>query len=243
MPKRDEKYMQAQRDAIAQAALNVLIEKGYHDTSLRDICRAAGVSNGALYSYFPTREAVILAACSIDHVQTQRLELPSTWQEYVDPASFDDMMVPGSYRSRRFRLSLQFAAAISQMDEMPEGAPALYEVYRGSLQRSLEALWNRGIIALPFGIDATTEMHTQLFIGFEYQRVLNRGVRVDQMRAAFETSLALTAGLVEGDEVASATGIFGQRVERKVSAVAERQVPERSEKAVVDRDGRRQVGK
>jgi AcrR family transcriptional regulator len=241
MPKRDETYMQAQRDAIAQAALKVLIEKGYHETSLRDICRAAGVSNGALYSYFPTREAVILAACAIDHVQNRDMELPSSWQEYAGLPS-DDVAVPGSYRSRRFRLSLQFTAEISQMDEMPEGAPALYDVYREWFRRSLEALRNRGIITLPFGIEMTTEMHTQLFTAFEYNRVLTRETRADQMRAAFETSLALTAGLVEGDEVAAATGI-GQRVDRKVSAGAERLVPERPEKAVVERDGGRRVGK
>jgi len=197
MPKRDEKYMQAQRGAIARAALDTLIEKGYHDTTLRDICRAAGVSNGALYSYFPTRDAVILAACALDHVRMQGAELPSSWQEYVDQSS-NDVTVPGSYRSRRFRLAVQFAAEISQMDTMPAGAPALYEVYRERVQRSLEALRNLGVIALPFGIDMTTEIHTQLFIGFEYQRVLNREVRAHQTRQAFETSLALTAGLIEG---------------------------------------------
>ena len=197
MPKRDEKYMQAQRDAIAQAALDVLVEKGYHDTSLRDICRVAGVSNGALYSYFPTREAVILAACSLEHIQMQDEALPSSWQEYADLASFDDVTVPGTYRSRRFRLSLQFTAEISQMDEMPEGAPALYNIYRERVRRSLESLRELGIIALPFGIDATTEMHTQLFIGFEYLRVLNREVRAGLTRQAFEISLALTAGLIE----------------------------------------------
>ena len=197
MPKRDEKYMQAQRDAIAQAALDVLVEKGYHDTSLRDICRVAGVSNGALYSYFPTREAVILAACSLEHIQMQDEALPSSWQEYADLASFDDVTVPGTYRSRRFRLSLQFTAEISQMDEMPEGAPALYNIYRERVRRSLESLRDLGIIALPFGIDATTEMHTQLFIGFEYLRVLNREVRAGLTRQAFEISLALTAGLIE----------------------------------------------
>lgn len=71
--------MQAQRDNIARAALDVLIEKGYHETTLRDICRAAGVSNGALYSYFPTRDSVIIAACLIDHVRARELPVPTTW--------------------------------------------------------------------------------------------------------------------------------------------------------------------
>ena len=48
MPKRDAAYMRAQREMIARAALQVLLEKGVYDTSLRDICKAAGVSMGAI---------------------------------------------------------------------------------------------------------------------------------------------------------------------------------------------------
>ena len=81
MPKRDDEYMQGQRDAIARAALSVLIEKGYYETTLRDVCRAAGISNGALYSYFPTREAVIVAACLIDHAAQLADDAPESWAE------------------------------------------------------------------------------------------------------------------------------------------------------------------
>lgn len=197
MPKRDETYMQAQRDTIARAALDVLIEKGYHETTLRDICRAAGVSNGALYSYFPTRESVIVAACLLDHVRMQKMKLPSSWQEYVAPAVSDDVAVPGTYRSRRFRLSLQFAAEISQMTEIPEGAPELYGVYREWFRRSLASLRSQGVITLPFGIEMTTEIHSQIYIGFEYHRALNRDVGAQMSLDAFEASLALTAGLIQ----------------------------------------------
>lgn len=43
----------------------------------------------------------------------------------------------------------------------------------------------------------TTDIHTQLTVGFEYLSVLNHEAGTDQMRQAFETSLAMTAGLVE----------------------------------------------
>jgi len=66
MPKREETYMQAQRDAIARATLTVLLDKGLYATSLRDICRAAGISIGALYIHFRTKEEAVVAACALD---------------------------------------------------------------------------------------------------------------------------------------------------------------------------------
>lgn len=46
---------------ILQAALQCFVARGFHQTSMRDIAQAAGVSLGNLYNYFPGKEAIILA--------------------------------------------------------------------------------------------------------------------------------------------------------------------------------------
>ncbi len=46
---------------ILQAALQCFLAKGFHQTSMRDIAQAAGVSLGNLYNHFPGKEAIILA--------------------------------------------------------------------------------------------------------------------------------------------------------------------------------------
>ncbi|MBH1712164.1 TetR/AcrR family transcriptional regulator [Stenotrophomonas maltophilia] len=46
---------------ILQAALQCFLEKGFHQTSMRDIAQEAGVSLGNLYNHFPGKEAIILA--------------------------------------------------------------------------------------------------------------------------------------------------------------------------------------
>lgn len=52
----------AQRiEQILQAALQCFLAKGFHQTSMRDIAQAAGVSLGNLYNHFPGKEAIILA--------------------------------------------------------------------------------------------------------------------------------------------------------------------------------------
>lgn len=46
---------------ILQAALQCFLAKGFHQTGMRDIAQAAGVSLGNLYNHFPGKEAIILA--------------------------------------------------------------------------------------------------------------------------------------------------------------------------------------
>lgn len=46
------------RERISTAALQLFAEKGFDGTSVRDIARAAGIAEGALYRHFPSKEAL-----------------------------------------------------------------------------------------------------------------------------------------------------------------------------------------
>ncbi len=50
---------------ILDAAARVFARHGAHQAKIADICKAAGISNGALYKYFRNKEAVFLSV--IDH--------------------------------------------------------------------------------------------------------------------------------------------------------------------------------
>ncbi|MBN9180063.1 MAG: TetR family transcriptional regulator, partial [Microbacterium sp.] len=52
MPKVSERYREARRDEIAQAALRCLERNGVRDTSIADIVAESGLSTGAIYSHF-----------------------------------------------------------------------------------------------------------------------------------------------------------------------------------------------
>jgi TetR/AcrR family transcriptional repressor of uid operon len=58
---------------ILQAALQCFLAKGFHQTSMRDIAQAAGVSLGNLYNHFPGKEALILAAAEVEQDELQPL--------------------------------------------------------------------------------------------------------------------------------------------------------------------------
>ncbi|WP_040951703.1 TetR/AcrR family transcriptional regulator [Gorillibacterium massiliense] len=50
------------KEAILQAAMRLFSDKGYHNTTSKEIARAAGVSTGSFYSYFVDKKAVFIEA-------------------------------------------------------------------------------------------------------------------------------------------------------------------------------------
>ncbi|GAA1963580.1 TetR/AcrR family transcriptional regulator [Amycolatopsis minnesotensis] len=60
----------AKRLAILDAAAGCFAEKGFEKTTTADICRAAGISSGSLFHYFPTKRAVFAAIFAEDGERT-----------------------------------------------------------------------------------------------------------------------------------------------------------------------------
>lgn len=48
------------RQRLYATAIGLMAERGYADTTLREVARGAGVSAGLLYRYFPSKQAVVL---------------------------------------------------------------------------------------------------------------------------------------------------------------------------------------
>ena len=51
----------AAKDRLYETALRLIAARGYEATTLRDVAKAAGVSVGLLYRYFPSKHAVVIA--------------------------------------------------------------------------------------------------------------------------------------------------------------------------------------
>src|SRR5258708_19400890 len=61
MPKVSEEYRQARRADILAAARRCFIRQGFQETSMQDLLAEAGLSSGALYNYFASKEEIIVA--------------------------------------------------------------------------------------------------------------------------------------------------------------------------------------
>lgn len=61
MPKVSAEHLAARRRQILEAAAGAFSERGFARTSMADIVRATGLSNGAVYRYFPSKADLVLA--------------------------------------------------------------------------------------------------------------------------------------------------------------------------------------
>ena len=67
---RDKKAAQ-RKQAILDAALQCFLEKGYHQTGVRDIAKCAGVSLGNLYNHFPGKHDVLVEIAALERLELE----------------------------------------------------------------------------------------------------------------------------------------------------------------------------
>jgi AcrR family transcriptional regulator len=56
-----ERKKLATRDALARAALELFVQRGYDETTLAEIADAAGVSTRTIFAYFPSKEDILFS--------------------------------------------------------------------------------------------------------------------------------------------------------------------------------------
>ncbi|MFG2053686.1 TetR/AcrR family transcriptional regulator [Micromonospora sp. NPDC048930] len=61
MPRVSEEHLAARRQQILDAARRCFLRDGFHNTSMQDVIAEAGLSVGAVYRYFPSKNDLITA--------------------------------------------------------------------------------------------------------------------------------------------------------------------------------------
>jgi AcrR family transcriptional regulator len=60
---KNPKKVEEQRSKIVKAAIQIVIEKGFHETSVREIGNAAGLTQGTLYNYIRSKGDILYLVC------------------------------------------------------------------------------------------------------------------------------------------------------------------------------------
>jgi AcrR family transcriptional regulator len=63
MPKVVSGYKEEAKRTILQAAAEVFAENGYYDATMDDVAKKLGVSKGAVYQYFPSKDRLFQELC------------------------------------------------------------------------------------------------------------------------------------------------------------------------------------
>ncbi len=74
------------RDRLLAAATNVIRAKGLSATTVDDICREAGLTKGAFFHHFASKEALAVAAAGYWSQMTGALFAGASYHDHPDPA-------------------------------------------------------------------------------------------------------------------------------------------------------------
>lgn len=148
MPKISEAQKNERKQIILDAALAVFGEKGYSDASMDDIVRASGISKGGIYTYFHSKESILLeiaeqrfkarnqlvAELKTESSVLRQLEKYMRWL-------LEALKYPEVIRNARF--TFEFWAVLSRH---PESSDLSIERYR-RFEADLTEVFYRGIVS------------------------------------------------------------------------------------------------
>lgn len=177
MPKVSEEYAHARRQEILSAAWCCFAQKGFHKTTMRDICEKAGLSSGAVYSYFKSKEDIFAATATQD-LRSRLHPIESAKDEPDIPAHMaglidrftGDMGSPEGQTHARLAIEL-WSEALSNEDV----ATTLREVrqaFRGRMQKVVERLQAEGLVDPSLPPHSVVNVMASIHIGLVVQQAL-----------------------------------------------------------------------
>jgi AcrR family transcriptional regulator len=91
MPRVSEEYVKDKKRQVLDAAASSFAKKGFHAATVDDICREAGLSKGAVYGYFSSKEDIV-AALKVESVQRDASVVRAAMQRREPDQAFEAML-------------------------------------------------------------------------------------------------------------------------------------------------------
>lgn len=183
MPRVSDAHLEARRRQILEAARACFAANGFHSTSMQDILRESGLSAGAVYRYFDSKEAII-AAIAAEAVSVIGAAFSADGDDDVPLLTLVERAVRAVDERAESddvgRLALQVWAEAGRSDPLRAHISAAVHEARAPLERRLER-------AHP-GIDAaaTAAVITALLPGYIHARVVVGGMDPDRYLRGIE---------------------------------------------------------
>ena len=162
MPKTSAAAKEARRTQILDAAVRCFARRGYYATTIEDLVAETGLSRGALYLYYPSKEAIYLAiserwSCSLEAAIRARLT-PGT-----SPAATLRLLI--EVTGEHVQAEADACRILMEGWNLERHIPALAERARQGHQRSLAGLGHllrAGVASGEFRADLDVESQVML---------------------------------------------------------------------------------
>jgi AcrR family transcriptional regulator len=106
MPKVYPGYRKEAKSRVIKAAVSLFSKKGYHDTTMDDIAGELGVSRGAIYLYFESKEAILQEIFLLN--QECLRKMLEQYGEGPDPLKTAEMVFDKITESKKARMPIHF---------------------------------------------------------------------------------------------------------------------------------------
>lgn len=148
MPKLKPETQTARREHILDAAEICFAQSGFHRTTMHDICKLAGISPGALYVYFDSKEALIEGLTERDRIEfAERFALVVEATDFL--AALRDL---GDYymqadRSLKSRIGVEIGLEATRNPRIGEIFKRFDDEVKDNFERLFRRLAAEGLIA------------------------------------------------------------------------------------------------
>ncbi len=146
MPKVVPEYKEEAKNRILEAATEMFLEKGYKNTKMTEIARKLGVSKGALYQYYNSKEALLLDVLNGDQFRRSSIFNKMTQKQLPELSSkkYFDKMIHST--AQIDKLGIEIASLALHNPELMKGVRDFYLEEVNIVQDFFDELKNAGTI-------------------------------------------------------------------------------------------------
>ena len=175
VPRVSEEHLIARREQILDAARVCFLSKGLHNTSMQDLIQEAGLSVGAVYRYFKSKDEIIVAIAGtvvgnvqehIDGVAARRLPLADSMALVLE--AIEHQLGPGGF----LPVALQVWSEASIDPTIGAIVKDRYEALRSSMRVLVVHAVESGELPATTDVDAVAAVYYGMLPGYALQRVL-----------------------------------------------------------------------
>ena len=176
------------RQQILDAASGCFIERGFHQTTMREISAKAGISIGALYRYFENKDAIIYTIA-----EQGRIEQNTFFDELATNGNIIEailLVFPIALRESGQPESLSLGTEIAAEATRNPKLSAVFQQQDEVALAKLSALIQKGIDVGVVDAELVPEQAAELLIalyeGLECRTISNPDFQPQQLHEAFE---------------------------------------------------------
>lgn len=204
-PKVSEAHAAARKEQILMAAMTCFSRKGFHKTTMQDICKAADMSPGAVYSYFDSKDTIIGALCEMgEKMNTNMFQMVKSPDYASAQASYGHAleMFISQYKhpmqQTGARMDAMFMAEALHNDELAEMGVRSYRNIMGHIREMVSDSQRAGEVNPDLDVDAVCQVMFSLVQGLGTQMLMNGGEPTD-VDAYLQAVLATLGGKLFAD--------------------------------------------